>query len=1041
MRKECSSLTYKTLAAFFIPLGISSSLTSLTHIIINGTLSRADNAAFMVACYAVAFSMFGIVEKPMIVFRQTSSALVRDKKMFRPLFIVFLYVTAVMMTISMIISFTPLGTWMFIQLFNADENMVHTISLTFFVITFVIIFSGIRGIYQGVIIRHLQTKWLTIGVIVRVAAMFLMAWWFTASGSITSMAGAVIFLTGMCIECAFSVWKGHVILKKTPESGWSLYKKEIMPFYLPMVVYFLFQTMLQPLVYIFLAQSRDMELSIASFALAFTISQFLLSFFMYTHQIVLQFYQRDHSKVWTFTIVLSVIPVLLLLAVTLTPAGGWFMNVVMGAEPGLAGPTLIVLQFFIVKVLVFPWVDFFNGFIMLERRTPRMMVSQTVNIVVVCLVLLFLVNAFPEWNGANGAIAASIGEMAGLITVICLVYTQKSSSRTMSGSMSSDGRGSIRIGTGRRHRFHRLKTWLKLFHPTTIFNQFTKIRNKLFSLTFLLMAVFGVIGLSIFYLLSEIYENKIYEEAASNLHLASNVLDNELKNMEDYTFQIVTNPTIQLHMEQLNADNNDYNAYRIRMELINRLNLYLNQESYISSMLVVDGNGNIINAGFSPDINLNMEELISRIEEEGGGNVWKGFPEEEVLVSAREIRKKENLSLDHLGYMITMIDLEAMINRTLNITSDKSFVITNESGILHSDTFESDTIDTFLGISGTRNYAVTDVGNEEFFVTHEPSRYYDLTYYNTLPFEDVDSQKSLIYQLMAGYTVLVAAITLFISRQSAKAISRPIEELTRRMKKVQQGNFDQVENREPAYLRDEIGDLQRNFHIMLNKINDLIKENYTKQLVIKETEYKALQSQINPHFLYNTLDSIHWMAKMRQKTQISQMAEALGNMMRNIISKKKPMIQVSEELEIVENYITIQKFRYGERLQFSLDQEPGTGELSIPKLTIQPIVENAIQHALEEMMDPCSIRVAIARKQEALAVMVRDSGPGIDEKKIRQIHDGVVKPKGSGIGLYNINERIHLMFGEDGGVTIENAEEGGTVVTITLPYIRGEQDV
>ncbi|MFD2706149.1 histidine kinase [Salibacterium lacus] len=597
------------------------------------------------------------------------------------------------------------------------------------------------------------------------------------------------------------------------------------------------------------------------------------------------------------------------------------------------------------------------------------------------------------------------------------------------------------INTGGGRRFYRLKTWLRFFHPTAIFNQFTKIRNKLFSLTFLLMAVFGVLGLFIFYLLSEIYENKIYEEAAGNLHLASNVLDNELKNMEDYSFQIVTNPTIQLYMEQLNAGSNDYNSYRIRMELLNRLNLYVNQESYISSMIAVDGSGNVINAGFSPDIDLNMEELTDRIEEAGGGHVWKGFPEEEVLVSAREIRKKENLSLDHLGYMITTIDLEAMINRTLNITSDKSFVIANENDILHSDTFEADAVDTFLDVSGTENYAVTDVGEEEFFVTHEPSRYYDLTYYNTLPFEDVDSQKSLIYQLMAGYMVLVAVIAVFISRQSAKAISKPIEELTRRMKKVQQGDFDQVENEEPAYLRDEIGDLQRNFHIMLNKINDLIKENYTKQLVIKETEYKALQSQINPHFLYNTLDSIHWMAKMRQETQISRMAEALGNMMRNIISKKKPLIQVNEELEIVENYITIQKFRYGERLQFSLEQEPETGDLNIPKLTIQPIVENAIQHALEEMMDPCAVVVRIVRQEEALAVIVRDSGPGINEQKIRQIHEGVVKPKGSGIGLYNINERIHLMFGEDGGVSISNAEEGGTVVTITLPYMRGEQDV
>ncbi|MFZ4452586.1 sensor histidine kinase [Salibacterium aidingense] len=584
---------------------------------------------------------------------------------------------------------------------------------------------------------------------------------------------------------------------------------------------------------------------------------------------------------------------------------------------------------------------------------------------------------------------------------------------------------------------NRFMSFMKMLHPTNIFNRFTKIRNKLFSLTFLLMAMFGVMGLLIFYLLSEIYEEKIYDEAASNLHLASNVLDNELKNMEDYSFQIITDPSIQVYVEQLTNVENSYTSYRARMNLVNRLNLYLNQESYISSMLVVDGQGNFINAGFSPDIEINMDQLISRIEEVGGGNIWKGYPEEEVLIAAREIRKQENLALDHLGYFVVMIDLEDMINRTLNITTDKNFVLTKEGEVIYSDTFESNTINTFLDIPQDNEYTITEVDHEEFFVTHQPSRYYNLTYYNTLPFEDVDSQKSLIYQLMTGYLLLVIVITIFISRQSAKAISRPIEALTQRMKKVQQGNFDQVEYKKTAYLKDEIGDLQRNFHIMLDKINELIKENYTKQLVIKETEYKALQSQINPHFLYNTLDSIHWMAKMNQQEKISTMAEALGSMMRNIISKKKPLTKIAEELEIVENYITIQKFRYGERLTFELQRETGVEELSIPKLTIQPIVENAIQHGLEEMMDPCTITVHIAAQEEKVEIVIRDNGPGIDEETIHQIHEGNVKPKGSGIGLYNINERIHLMFGEDGGVSIKSGKEGGTVVTITLPYMKG----
>lgn len=580
--------------------------------------------------------------------------------------------------------------------------------------------------------------------------------------------------------------------------------------------------------------------------------------------------------------------------------------------------------------------------------------------------------------------------------------------------------------------------FLKALHPTNVFNQFSKIRNKLFSLTFLLMFAFGMMGLLIFQFLSNIYEEKIYEEAANNLHLSSTVLDRELYNIEDFSFSIVTDPSVQNYLDQLRADNISYNTYRVRTNLVDRMILFANQERYIQSVQIMDARQNMMVAGFTPDVDIDMDETKDMIEQAGGGNVWRNTEHGEYLVAAREIKKQENLSLDHLGYLIITLNIEDLIDDTLNFAPDKNFVITKGEEVVYTDNFKPFEVDSFLKTKEAEDgYRIVNVDDKEYFITGQPSRYFDLTYYNVLPFEDVDSKKAMITQMMIGYLLLVVIITVFISRQSAKAISKPIEELTQRMKKVQKGDFDQVEYEKKNYLKDEIGDLQENFHIMLNKINELIKENYTKQLVIKETEYKALQSQINPHFLYNTLDSIHWMAKMNQQEKISTMAEALGNMMRNIISKKEPLIKISEELEIVENYITIQKYRYGERLQFKLEKEPGAEYLSIPKLTIQPIVENAIQHGLEEMMETCTISVQISTGEDDVRIIVRDNGPGIDKATIQKIHEGKVKPKGSGIGLYNINERIHLMFGEDGGVKIDRENEEGTAVIITLPFMKG----
>ena len=138
----------------------------------------------------------------------------------------------------------------------------------------------------------------------------------------------------------------------------------------------------------------------------------------------------------------------------------------------------------------------------------------------------------------------------------------------------------------------------------------------------------------------------------------------------------------------------------------------------------------------------------------------------------------------------------------------------------------------------------------------------------------------------------------------------PIERLSARMKRVQLGHFDYSEDQgEPALSKDEAGQLQRNFRIMVQRIEELINENYVKQLAIKDTKFKALQAQINPHFLYNTLESINWSAKMNGQQQISQMVESLGSLLRSSISLKQPLIPLSEELDMINHYITIQKIR------------------------------------------------------------------------------------------------------------------------------------
>lgn len=409
--------------AFFIPLGISASLTAISHVIINGTLSRADHAEIIIANYAIAHALFCILERPVLGFRQTSSALVKGKSSFNILGTFFIKIILLVSALCALIGFTPLGDWVFIYGFNAVPDSKDSLMATFRVISAVIFFSGLRCLYQGIIINHLETKWVTVGVIIRLVGMFGIATYLIYSGhGNTSMAGAIIFLTGMAFECLISVWRGHTIINRTKNTKEPpLKKKEIQSFYTPLVFYLSFQSILIPIIYALLGKIQDIHMGIASFALAISITNLVLSFFMYTHQIVLQFFERNKQTVLKCIIAFSIAPSFMLSILCFTPVGIWFMRTILGADLVLARESLDVLKFFIVKTFVFPWVDYFSGILMLQKSTKTMLMPQIYNIVTVVLTLIPLVYFFPALNGRAGAIAASTGELIGLLAVYLVV--------------------------------------------------------------------------------------------------------------------------------------------------------------------------------------------------------------------------------------------------------------------------------------------------------------------------------------------------------------------------------------------------------------------------------------------------------------------------------------------------------------------------------------------------------------------------------------------------------------------------------------------
>ncbi|WP_163101948.1 sensor histidine kinase [Peribacillus alkalitolerans] len=561
-----------------------------------------------------------------------------------------------------------------------------------------------------------------------------------------------------------------------------------------------------------------------------------------------------------------------------------------------------------------------------------------------------------------------------------------------------------------------------------------KIKNKIFSIMLLLLVIFCIFGIYAFNYFSRMYEDELYKQSAKTLQLSSAVLDKELNEIEQLSFQISTDDFVQNSLKQIKDNPKAYEVYRTKAKLMDTLVTFATQKRYISSIQIIDYYRKNYVAGFNTKIKYQSKDILPQVFSNKGANVWAGLENQNKLTATRIIRNKENLSLAYLGTLIITIDMEKLIRGSLKIPSDNDFVITRDDGIVYMSNHNKIDNDSIPIVKVGSGYDIMNIDNKNFLVAYQESEFSNLTYYHFLPFDNITEQSTNIKHWMFICFIFMLLLTIFLSRRAASALSKPLEGLTVKMKQAQKGKFEQSDFKEDTYPNDEVGQLHENFQIMINKTNELIKENYQKQLVIKETEYKALQAQINPHFLYNTLDSINWMAKLNKQPNISIMAEALGNMMRNIISKKAPLISIKEELQIVINYITIQKYRYQERLYFSLESSPDVEEFLIPKLSIQPIVENAIQHGLEESVDGCTISISTHYLDNGnISIVIEDNGPGMDEGTIQSIFSGDLKSKRTGIGLCNINDRIKLMFGNIYGIEIKSEQDKGTKVIITLP--------
>lgn len=270
-----------------------------------------------------------------------------------------------------------------------------------------------------------------------------------------------------------------------------------------------------------------------------------------------------------------------------------------------------------------------------------------------------------------------------------------------------------------------------------------------------------------------------------------------------------------------------------------------------------------------------------------------------------------------------------------------------------------------------------------------------------------------------------------------KTIINPLLLLRRNVKEFAD---NQVIKDFPVYSSDEIGELTKNFIDMEKKINILIDKEYKSRIREQESKLIALQSQINPHFLYNTLDSLRWMAIANKQTELSEQIQALSNLFKHALNNGNQDTTVRKDLEHLKDYIKIQKNRFGDRFKFEINAEEKVLDYQTIKLILQPLVENAIYHGLEPKIEGGTIQIRIYEENNFLIYCIVDDGVGTD-KKIQKELESENNNSNDMFALKNIQERIKLRFGREYGISFESSIGKGTSVTVKLPVNIFEKEI
>lgn len=543
---------------------------------------------------------------------------------------------------------------------------------------------------------------------------------------------------------------------------------------------------------------------------------------------------------------------------------------------------------------------------------------------------------------------------------------------------------------------------------------------------------------------SSIVTEQTRKQSAGVVNELSVNLDHYFDMVENSFDYIANNNTVQEELESdkpYKSDGSELYSYYSRSGQIRRLLLQGYTSIYMNDIQLYGYNGANHLLSNNREINEETARISCELAEQANGRcIYYNASDEGLMYMAKQI--KDSLTMEPLGILRASIKLSYLKKMTITARESLSariFLLDNDRNIL-LESAEDDSVitnrDWTEEISGNEGDFSLTTDGQDYNCVYQKSSDTGLVVVGIIPKSFLQKTARGLQKTTAMLILASIVLCIVLANIMAKGIAGPIERTSNAMKQFAGGDFSV---RLPEGRTDEIGAMNSVLNQTIEKIEQLLKQVVEMETVNKDIEFQALQAQINPHFLYNVLDTINWMARKKGEENICHMVTAISNLMRASISNKRSMVYVREEMKYVQDYLYIQETRYGDKFTSYIEVDDKLNELEIPKMTIQTLVENAVVHGVENATWDCFLYVSGEIIDDTAVFTVKDDGIGMSEEQLEKLSANEEEPEHeverthTHLGVYAVRKRLDYVYHNKAQMSILSEIGKGTKVVLKIP--------